>query len=234
MHYYLFLISLFLIPCPARGDDLDPPSWRGMEGSTFQSWGFKFAADTIIKETQTACRSLDDNKTPWGHRGSPDKVDNPYQQQTGICVEYKTMWPMTDKIDWLEEYNGRQGVWRLKDDSSDFSSIAFIIPGIFSEKATSKETRVQITYTTYNKHPKVKILILPRDKSTDYTYIQANYEYQSALLPNGWLERTFVFDSENCPLFENVRILPHTRDEIYIDNVVIDTICQDNKVESEK
>jgi hypothetical protein len=226
MRYYILFTLLFLLSNSIRSDDLNSPAWRGIQGSTFQQWDFHFISPSTSRQYSASCVSLEGNKTPWGHRGPPDQVDNPFQEQSGVCVEYKTMWALTDQIEWLKEYNGRQGVWRLNIDPSHFNSIEFIIPNKFSQKVKSKETQVQITYEGVKLHPIVRILILLPGKDTGYTYLKPENEYQSGVLPEGWLHRTFSFKTDFCPGFENVQISSPDRGEIYIDKVVVDTICR--------
>jgi len=96
-----------LMSVSGHSDDLDPPEWRGTAGSTLQQWDFLFLPDATNKQSPADCVSLDENDTPWGDRGSADEFNNPYQEQNEICVEFRTMWAFTNKIDWLEEYNGR-------------------------------------------------------------------------------------------------------------------------------
>jgi len=192
--------------------------------------GFPFCFDVNKKrKTLSACRPFDHNETPWGHRGLPDKIHNPFQEQTGFCAEYKTMWAMTDKIDWLEEYNGKQGVWRLNVESGDFSSIDFNIPNDFLRHTDIKLTQVQVTYSASNNYPIVKILILLPEDTEDYIFILAKNEYQSAILPDGWRQHTYIFETDYCPSFENIKILPPDNRELFIDSVVIDTVCREKK-----
>ena len=215
-----------LIAVSSHGDDLDPPEWRGTGGSTYQEWDFLFLPDSTNRQSPADCVSLEDNDTPWGDRGSPDKFNNPFQEKNRICVEFKTMWAITDKIDWLEEYNGRPGVWRLSIDSASFNSLDFIIPNKSSLKLESKEIQVQITYEGLKLHPIVRILILLPGEGEKHIYLESVDEYQSGILPEGWLQRTFKFQMDFCPRFENVRLFPHDRGELFIDKVVIDTICR--------
>ena len=66
-------------------DDFAPPSWRGIEGSTFQKWEFS---------------------TPISQAVAPDVYYNRYGTPLANIV------PAPDK-EWLESYNGRSGVWPL-------------------------------------------------------------------------------------------------------------------------
>lgn len=68
----------------ARADDLNPPVWRGLPGTTFQQWEFPTA-----------------NPMPL-----PDVVVNPYGQD-GAQV-----WPGTGQ-QWWTIWGGREGVWPL-------------------------------------------------------------------------------------------------------------------------
>ena len=221
------LLLLTSISC--RSDDLDPPTWRGTQGSSFQQWDFLFVSPSANKQTSLNCSSPEVNKTPWGHRGPPDKVNNPFQEQSGICVEFKTMSTIMDKIDWLEEYNDRHGVWRLKIDPTSFNSLDFIIPNNSSLKKQTMETQVQLSYEDVNLHPTVKILMLLPGLGEGYIFLQSTNEYQSGILPGGWLQRTFRFETDFCPKFENVRIFPPEHGEIHIDKVIVDVICRESE-----
>jgi len=227
MRYCILCNLLLLVSISVRSDDIDPPVWRGDQGSTFQQWDFHFVSPSTSRQSSDNCVSLEQNETPWGHRGPPDRVNNPFQEQSGICVEYKTMWAFTDKIDWIKEYNGRQGVWRLSIGPAYLNSIDFIVPNQISQKVKFNETQVQITYESVKLHPIVKILILLPGKDEDSTYLKPVNEYQSAILPEGWLHRTFKFQTDFCPGFENIQISPPDHGEINIDKVVVDTICRD-------
>lgn len=81
---FAFLLVICALSPIVLADDLVPPGWRGMDGTTFAIWEF----DT-------------DDPTP-----VPNVVDNPFGEtvltvQTGVGQSY-----------W-QEWGGRQGIWPL-------------------------------------------------------------------------------------------------------------------------
>jgi hypothetical protein len=77
-------IVLFSVLAPARGDDLNPPAWRGQDGTTFALWEF------LTGEPYSA----------------PDVLYNPY----GGAEAH--VWPGPGG-DWYAVWGGREGVWPL-------------------------------------------------------------------------------------------------------------------------
>ena len=75
-----------LVSASAAADDLNPPPWRGQEGSTMQHWSF---------DTQPGS---------WSNI-PPETFDNPYGSPSGdaTCEMFCTP-------DWDDEFYGRQGV----------------------------------------------------------------------------------------------------------------------------
>ena len=208
-------------------DDLDMPPWRKHKNSTFQQWDFRFAPSMSSRKSSQPCLPLDQNKVLWGQRGSPDQASNPYQKESGICLEYRTLWAMTDKINWLEEYYNRQGVWHLSLDTGGFTSIDFIVPGKYSKAADSKKTQVQVTYHGSSAAPRAKILILLKEQVEEYAHLLPSIDYQSGIMPEGWIQHTFIFKADFCPASENIQIFPPESGDIYIDNVIVDTLCNE-------
>lgn len=81
------LVAGVCLVCAVGGawaDDLNPPPWRGMPGTTFQQWEF-----------------LTPNPMPL-----PDLVINPYGQDEA------QVWPGTGQ-QWWDIWGGQQGVWPL-------------------------------------------------------------------------------------------------------------------------
>jgi len=133
---------------------------------------------------------------PWGERGSPERASNPYQEESGTYLEYRTLWAMTDKLNWLKEYNNRQGVWHLNMDAGEFTSLDFIVPNKYSNATESKKIQVQITYHGSSDAPREKILILLKQKNEEYIHLLPSSDYQSGLMPEGWVQHTFVFKTD--------------------------------------
>jgi hypothetical protein len=86
---------------------------------------------------------------------------------------------------------------------------------------------VQVTYHGSSKAPRAKILNLLKGQIEEYTHLLPAIDYQSGIMPEGWTQHTFVFKSDFCPSSENVQILPPESGDIYIDNMIIDTICNE-------
>jgi hypothetical protein len=78
------LIGFAIAPAAVLADDLYPPPWRGMPGTTSQTWEF-----------------YTDNPTP-----PPDIQFNPY----GASAAH--VWPGTGQA-WWPQWGGRPGVWPL-------------------------------------------------------------------------------------------------------------------------
>ena len=100
-------------------------------------------------------------------------------------------------------------------------------PNDFLRHTDIKLTQVQVTYGASKNYPIVKILILFPEDTEDYTFVLAKNEYQSAILPDGWRQHTYIFETDYCPSFENIKILPPDNRELFIDSVVIDTVCRE-------
>jgi hypothetical protein len=77
----LFALS---ICAAASADDLNPPPWRGLPGSTFQMWEFSTPAPV----------------------STPDLMNNPY----GVPEAHA--YPGTGQV-WTDLWGGRQGIWPL-------------------------------------------------------------------------------------------------------------------------
>lgn len=225
MRYHIFFGFVCFLSVTAYAEDAQSPAWRGAEGSTFQQWDFLFAPAHTENSSVEKCLPSDRNKTPWGQRGLPDKADNPYERQSGICLEYKTPWSITNSVDWLKEYKYRGGVWRLDAHRAGFNFIDFTIPGRFLSEVKSKETQVQLTYSGFKTQPVVKILVLSPENDEQPITLTPVSEYQSKPPAGGWEQRTYVFKLNFCPSFENVQVFPAEYTEVYIDKVVIDTLC---------
>jgi hypothetical protein len=76
--------SCLLASTVARGDDLYPPPWRGLPGTTFAEWQYS---------------------TP-NPVGPPDTWYNPYGTPSGHA------YPGTGQ-NWVDQWGGRQGMWPL-------------------------------------------------------------------------------------------------------------------------
>lgn len=85
MKRFLFVaVLLCLVAQFAYADDFNPPSWRGLPGTTFQAWEFS-----------------DPNPNPL-----PTVMNNPYGMPSTTVVP-------NNGLSWIPLLNGRQGVWPL-------------------------------------------------------------------------------------------------------------------------
>lgn len=82
------IVGVLILGSCAFALDLNPPPWRGNEGSTYQSWEFSTGANPL----------------------APDgSVNNPYGVPSASVAG---SFPFTE---WLPENAGYQGVWRFED-----------------------------------------------------------------------------------------------------------------------
>ena len=77
-------VSLFCLAGAARAEDINPPSWRGDEGSTYQQWEF-----------------LADDTTP-----PPDYLDNPYGQPALTVYPTHPYWDIWGGMDGVWQLSG--------------------------------------------------------------------------------------------------------------------------------
>ena len=207
---------------PAQAADFEPPAWRGEPGSTFQQWEFSFEKPANYRESPE-CAEATMNQTPWGQQATPERVVNPYQQATGICVEFKTMWFFSRQMDWLQEHNAREGVWQIESRRTFENFLNFIIPNAGRDDHTTL-LRLQFIYYTLGGAPVIQVKYPVHAQSADASIAPA-VEYPSIELPEGWRHQSLLFRAEGCPRYESVFIYPQQRTELYIDSVTIDTLC---------
>ncbi|MGY8815997.1 MAG: hypothetical protein ACKVHQ_14985 [Gammaproteobacteria bacterium] len=123
--YLIYLLSFLLT---AEAADLNPPDWRGQSGSTFQQWDFHYEKNTDLTQMATDCSELDTTDPSGGQLTLPDVLNNPYMKSTGICVEFKSLWFITKRLDWHRIYNNREGIWELQNNRTFENFLNFIIP----------------------------------------------------------------------------------------------------------
>ncbi len=80
----IMAVAAGMVACPAWADDLNPPTWRGQPGTTFEKW--EFSTSNPIT--------------------SPDVVYNLYGAPVAEA------WPGTGQT-WIDQWGGRQGMWPL-------------------------------------------------------------------------------------------------------------------------
>ncbi len=209
-------------------DDLTPPHWRGQASATIQKWDFLFQ-DTGSKKHGSSCAGDLNQQTPWGQSGTPEFIDNQYEKITGICTEFKSLWMISQKLDWLAEHNDRRGIWHLQSDRSLPVFLNFIIPNAGPLESQESEIQVQITYESKKAHPGVEIKYFLHESPGSFASFEPVDEFEDRHLPGDWTHRVYRFKTDWCPKFEVIQITPPERSNIYIDEVVVDTICREVK-----
>jgi len=219
----VFLLTASTIQMMVHATDLNPPDWRGQPGTTYQQWLFHFDKTTRTSDTGLNCSRSPVNKTPWGQRAPPEYINNPYQQTTGICVEFKTLWPIAEHVDWLESYNGRTGVWKLQSERTFANFLNFILPNASIDKDVSTIVQLQITYTSQTNSP---VIVIHYQTATG---VPGNAVHDPAILDtylaDGWKHHTALFNINGCPRFQSAFVYPGLNEQTFIDSVIIDTIC---------
>ncbi|NIN35104.1 MAG: hypothetical protein GTO60_08475, partial [Gammaproteobacteria bacterium] len=85
----LCFILLLCVSDFALAADMNPPDWRGQEGSTYQQWEFGFEEVSGGISTDPECAHLNFIQTQQvTQQATPDVMKNPYQETSGICVEF--------------------------------------------------------------------------------------------------------------------------------------------------
>lgn len=193
MKKLIALALVALIAPAALADDLNPPEWRGAPGSTFQHWTF----DTAPADMASIAPDVDQN--PYG---DPRLIDS-----------YST------SSEWLEMYEGRQGVWHA------YWDFWIDLPND-PEPRPFKDILVQFTYyyddpTGWdNGRPMIDdVFVMPEgDWSVDVLQ-----EYQ---LEGNWFYSQWLVHIEPNPEFESLYVIADDEySELYIDQIVVDTLC---------
>ncbi len=229
MRLCALLCILFPSSILLHAADLGPPEWRDSTGSTFQSWEFRFDQSATRNRPGPECSQPEHRQaTPWGHRGAPDKFHNPFQQTTGICVEFRSLWSFSRHIDWQTTYEGREGIWKLENGGDFTNFLNFLVPGPGSPPASSAGPHIlhiQMIYHSISGSPVVHV-----QYQTGTGRMVGNYpdpdEENMNVLPEGWLHHSLIFALDSCPRYESVFIYPPTKGQVYIDSVTIDTLCR--------
>ena len=207
---------------PAEAADFEAPAWRGQPGTTFQQWEFSFekpAGYRIAPE----CAEATMNQTPWGQQATPEVVVNSYQATTGICVEFKTLWFFSRRLDWLQTHHNREGVWQIENRRTFENFLNFIIPNADREDHTTL-LKLQFVYNTLGGAPEVQVKYPVHDQSVDAS-LEPAVEYPPIHLPEGWVHQSMLFRAEGCPRYESVFLYPREQTELFVDAVTIDTLC---------
>ncbi len=205
-----------------------PPPWRGQPLTTHQEWTFS----TPPPNYPNAIGGLDTEAQP------PDASSNPYPLPGDRFTGFGARGLQPPVMGWEPGIFGAQGVWRLA--PVEWKQV----PGTFwgwlqGDMANAglaghrKEVRVQVTTKNVTGPPEVGLVGSAPDPQQE---IAAAFSQVHPDLPNGWQHRTFIFLLPDCPPYESVAIYPPngglTTDNppkggvIYVDHVVIDTICR--------
>jgi hypothetical protein len=224
MQIITLLIITLTILADTQASDLNPPDWRGEPGSTYQQWDFHYEQETDVAPVTSDCSKLNFIETSKAQLTQPDIMNNPYVDSTGICVEFKSLWFITKRLDWLRSYFNREGIWSLQNDQSFENFLNFIIPNADINENTSTVLQAQIIYHTFSGPPKIDIRHpLNIDGSTvTITPVKVSLETE---LPDEWKHSSTTYVVPGCPRYESIFIYPTEHTEIYIDSISIDTIC---------
>ena len=220
----LLLLCILGTLATAQAADLNPPDWRGDPGSTYQQWDFQFATGSDGKTTIAECSQVDFIVNEEGGQATPDRVVNPYEQTTGICVEFKSLWFVTKRLDWLQEYIGKVGVWKLQSNPTFENFLNFIIPNAETNENTTTIIQLQFLFYSLRGVPSVTVYY-PADRELSAKSLEVFRKSPDMTLPRNWTHSTYTYKSAGCPRYESIFINPPQRGDIYLDSVIIDTIC---------
>lgn len=144
---------------------------------------------------------------PNNPQGAPDFWDNPNGTPN--------MSPSDGGAFYEPGVNGRFGVWGITG-----GNLHFRVPNDNDPDAIAKFIWIQVTWQG-PVFPGVNGV-----SSTDHDMVPLG-DPQTMQLPDGWFHTTFQFSLKECPEFEDIFIFNNgaTGAPLYIDQVVIDTIC---------
>lgn len=184
--------------------DINPPAWRNGACSTFQHWEFnkkpkldKFPAP----DPDTEPMQPETDKNPYSLPFAPP-MDRPWLIVRAVRP------PSTE---WRPGFAKRKGVWRIEPPDGIFGRI----PNAGKDKG-KKEIRVQVTY--YRTDSDLDVLI----SDAALSRAPANL-IQIVPMANGWTHGTWTWHT-TCGVEEILFI--ECDDVVYIDQVVVDTICE--------
>jgi hypothetical protein len=220
----LCLIYLMSSLLTAKAADLTPPDWRGQSGSTFQQWDFHYEKESDLVQLSKDCSQINSIDPTSGELTLPDVLDNPYIESTGICVEFKSLWFITKRLDWHRSYNDRDGIWELQNNRTFENFLNFIIPNAEKSEETSTVIQVQIIYFRFNGLPNIKIQY-PSNNNSTTEELKPVITSPETILPNDWMHSSITFVIEGCPRYESIYIYPPERTDTFIDSIAIDTLC---------
>lgn len=188
----VLLSAAVLMSSAALADDLYPPAWRGEPGSTFQHWTF----DTQPANMYDIAPDIDQN--PFG---APAIIDS-----------------YGDYGEWLDTYEGRQGVWHA------YWDFWIDLPND-PEPRPAKDILVQFTYyyddpTGWDNGRPIIGDVFVGSGTFDVSLVQ---EFQ---LEGNWYYSQWAIHIEPNPDFESLYVIADDDySELYFDQIVVDTIC---------
>ena len=184
---YASLLGALLGLAPvSMADDLNPPPWRGLLGSTFQHWGF--------------------NQPSTGGPQLPDSgsLQNPNLGQPALFFPGNSGWTPT--------FQGRTGIVTL----GPGVPITFRIPNFDGGPEMTKHIWLQRTW--WSALPTAQV-VLPTGAHITPGFVN------TVPLAGGWNHTTATWSLDHCPPMEDVTITNLTTSDVFLDQVVIDTIC---------
>jgi len=192
--------------------DQNPPPWRGQPLSTFQHW--EFSAPGAIGDPEIAPWDHDLKLPPDTKPLSPEHKKNPCEKAGKLGKPYAVVQAVDPPAtEWLKQYAGREGVWRIEphtvEDAEEPAIITLWIPNC-EKKGHKKSARVQVTY---------KIGPPSVDPINSLTVVTESTEQ----LQDGWDHVTWDLAGDCDRDGEQIDI--ESEGPCYIDEIVVDTIC---------
>ena len=220
----LLVTALVLAAAGSEAKDHNPPPWRGQPLSTFQHWTFPGPTPHYDKPIG-----------PDSGPQAPDKHRNPYVTPLNTLeVWVRGLHP--PKVEWLDTIFGMNGVWRLETvewgGAWAWGYLQFDIPNA-DRKGHMKDIRIQVTSREVAGPPDVFMNEMqPPPKY--WAKVDIVPDGLPVTLPNGTTHRTFKAELPDCPSAEHMTVFAPAGGAIYVDQVVVDTICRPIAKQQEK
>jgi hypothetical protein len=199
---------------PATPEDHSRPAWRGQPLTAFQHWDFSKMPPL-------------DTAGPDSEPQAPDRSQNPFAKGVeDLRVTVRGVLP--PQVEWLPAFSGAQGVWRLErvtiGGAPVYGYLEFVIKNA-ARPAHTKEVRVQITSHEVSGAPRLFMMkgVPPPGR---YSRVDIEQEGPEISLAGGLTHRVFVSHYKDCPQDEFFSLYSPEGGVIYVDQVVVDTICR--------
>jgi len=199
------------IAAPALADDLNPPDWAIGPGTIYGIWNFP-SADSgqegdYPEEGAMEPHATNPDPEELTSTSDPDEFAHQYME-----VSYAS-----DDLEWLESHEGREGVMT----NGGMSFWANNFPG-----AGTKLIRLQVTWTG----SEISIFYIGAFGGTfgdedEWFPLSEDVLIETVPLSDGWSHSTYEFLLEGNPDWEWVYVGATGNGPIYLDQIVIDTIC---------